>query len=223
MVRINLAGNILMEPSEGIVDHRAGSLRSFRPMSAPREEIPPQPYGVLYIPLPFLPIEGPLPKAVRLNCLLPPSYGRLTQMSANAARVTLRQIRIAGRQRHASTTSQAAEAASSTATKSKEAASNATSKASQGLTRVTSSAGPALSRAGQGLSSALGKIGGRTGRLISFAECESIARQASAYSFRHRCFWGPWGTSPVHYPFTLKLSLELHILLDAAIQTATLH
>ncbi|CAO1605651.1 ATP synthase subunit G atp20 [Xanthoria calcicola] len=91
-------------------------------------------------------------------------------MSANAARLTLRQIRIAGRQRHASTTSQAADAASSTATKSKEAASNATSKASQGLTRVTSSAGPALSRAGQGLSSALGKIGGRTGRLISFAE-----------------------------------------------------
>ncbi|KAI4278186.1 MAG: hypothetical protein LQ337_001200 [Flavoplaca oasis] len=93
-------------------------------------------------------------------------------MWAKAARLTLRQLRIAGRQRHASTTAQAADAASSTATKSKEAASNVTSKASQGLTRVTSSAGPVLSRAGQGLSSALGKIGGRTGRLISFAECD---------------------------------------------------
>ncbi|KAL8848945.1 MAG: hypothetical protein Q9221_006039 [Calogaya cf. arnoldii] len=91
-------------------------------------------------------------------------------MSATAARLTFRQVRVAGRQRHASTTTQAANAASSTATKSKEAASNATSKASQGLTRVTSSAGPALSRAGQGVSSALGKIGGRTGRLISFAQ-----------------------------------------------------
>ncbi|KAL8671186.1 MAG: hypothetical protein Q9168_004303 [Polycauliona sp. 1 TL-2023] len=91
-------------------------------------------------------------------------------MSATATRLTLRQLRIAGRPRHASTTSQAADAASTTATKSKETASNATSKASQGLSRVTSSAGPALSRAGQGVSSALGKIGGRTGRLISFAE-----------------------------------------------------
>ncbi|KAI4191242.1 MAG: hypothetical protein LQ346_004795 [Caloplaca aetnensis] len=97
-------------------------------------------------------------------------------MSAPSNRLLLRQARILGRrsgQRHASTTSQAADAASSTASKTKEKASDATSKASQGLSRVTSSAGPALSGAAQGVSNALGRIGGRTGRLISFVECES--------------------------------------------------
>ncbi|KAL9000205.1 MAG: hypothetical protein Q9169_001107 [Polycauliona sp. 2 TL-2023] len=118
----------------------------------------------------LLAIELPNPQAIQLHCTLPRRYSLFEQMSATATRLTLRQLRIAGRQRHASTTAQAADAASSTATKSKETASNATSKASQGLTRVTSSAGPALSRAGQGVSNALGKIGGRTGKLISFAE-----------------------------------------------------
>lgn len=99
-------------------------------------------------------------------------------MSAAPNRLLLRQARIFGRrsnQRHASTTSQAADAASSTATKTKEKASDATSKASQGLSRVTSSAGPALSGAAQGVSNALGRVGGRTGRLISFVECKLIA------------------------------------------------
>ncbi|KAL9586381.1 MAG: hypothetical protein Q9212_000953 [Teloschistes hypoglaucus] len=60
-------------------------------------------------------------------------------MSAPTNRLLLRQARVFGRrsgQRHASTTSQAADAASTTASKSKEAASNATEKASQGLSRV---------------------------------------------------------------------------------------
>lgn len=61
------------------------------------------------------------------------------------------------------TTQKAAETA-------KEKASDATSKASQGLSRVTSSAGPAIAGAAKGLGNALGKVGGRTGRLISFAE-----------------------------------------------------
>ena len=76
--------------------------------------------------------------------------------------------------RHASTTSEATQAASNTASKSKEAASNATSKASQGLSRVTSAAGPALSGAAQGVSNTVGNMTGRTGRLISFVQCESI-------------------------------------------------
>ncbi|KAL8709665.1 MAG: hypothetical protein Q9220_005605 [cf. Caloplaca sp. 1 TL-2023] len=94
-------------------------------------------------------------------------------MAAPVNRLMLRQARnFGGRsgQRYASTTSQAADAVSSTATKSKEAASNATSKASQGLSRVTSSAGPALNGAVQGVSNALGRIGGRTGKLITFVE-----------------------------------------------------
>ena len=131
-----------------------------------------QPTNSQFCRLSFFQLSSSTPKVIRLGTLLPASHGIFPHMSATAARLTLRQLRIAGRQRHASTTAQAADAASSTATKSKEATSNATSKASQGLTRVTSSAGPVLSRAGQGVSSALGKIGGRTGRLISFAECE---------------------------------------------------
>ncbi|MCJ1460004.1 ATP synthase subunit G atp20, partial [Mycoblastus sanguinarius] len=84
-------------------------------------------------------------------------------------RLMLRQTRFIARQitrRHASTT----ETASNAAAKSKETASDATSKASQGLSRVTSSAGPALSGAAQGVNKALGRIGGRTGRLISLVE-----------------------------------------------------
>lgn len=96
-------------------------------------------------------------------------------MSATPTRLLLRQAYGLGRrsgQRHASTTSQVADAASATATKTKDGASNATSKASQGLSRVTSSAGSALSGAAQGVSNTIGRIGGRTGRLISFVECE---------------------------------------------------
>ena len=74
--------------------------------------------------------------------------------------------------RHASTTSKAAETASNTASKAKETASGATSKASEGLSKVTSSAGPALSNAAQGVGSYMGRIGGRTGKLIAYVECE---------------------------------------------------
>lgn len=84
----------------------------------------------------------------------------------------LRHTRFVVRQttrRHASTT----EAAKDTTVKSKEAVSNASSKTSQGLSRVTSSAGPAVSGAAQGVSKAIGNIGGRTGRTISFVQCES--------------------------------------------------
>ncbi|KAL8654843.1 MAG: hypothetical protein Q9210_001266 [Variospora velana] len=94
-------------------------------------------------------------------------------MSAAPSRWLFRQAHSLGHrsgQRYASTTSQVANAASSTATKTKDGASNATSKASQGLSRVTSSAGPALSGAAQGVSNAIGRVGGRTGGLISFVE-----------------------------------------------------
>ncbi|KAH8813341.1 putative sorbitol dehydrogenase [Xylogone sp. PMI_703] len=44
------------------------------------------------------------------------------------------------------------------------------SKATEGLTKVASAAGPAISGAVKGVGSALGKVGGRTGRLVSFVE-----------------------------------------------------
>ena len=94
------------------------------------------------------------------------------------SRMMLRHTRFVVRQstrRHASTT----EAAKETTVKSKEAVSNASSKTSQGLSRVTSSAGPAVSGAAQGVSKAIGNIGGRTGRIISFAQCESETKISS--------------------------------------------
>lgn len=66
--------------------------------------------------------------------------------------------------RHASTTTEAANAASSTATKAKDGA-------SQGLSKVTSSASSSLSKAGSAAGNALNSIGGRTGKLINFAQC----------------------------------------------------
>lgn len=101
-------------------------------------------------------------------------------MSAPAAsRLVLRHSRFVFRQhgcvRNASTTSEAAQAASDTATKSKETVSNISSKASQGLSRVTSSAGPALNGATQRINGVLSRVGGRTGRLISFTRCKLFA------------------------------------------------
>lgn len=111
-------------------------------------------------------------------------------MSAPAAsRMVLRHSRFVFRQhcgvRNASTTSEAAQAASDTATKSKETVSNISSKASQGLSRVTSSAGPALSGAAQRVNGVLSRVGGRTGRLISFTRCKLFEFLSSVISY-HR-------------------------------------
>jgi len=59
---------------------------------------------------------------------------------------------------------------STNAEKATEAAKNIQSKASEGLSR----AGPAISGAAKGLGNALSKIGGRTGRFISFVERELL-------------------------------------------------
>ncbi|KAF2148332.1 P-loop containing nucleoside triphosphate hydrolase protein [Myriangium duriaei CBS 260.36] len=86
--------------------------------------------------------------------------------------------------RNASTTSEAANAASSAASKAGNAAGNAaskasnaagdaTSKASEGLSKVQSSASSSLSKAAGAATNAmnaLGKVGGRTGRVIGFAQ-----------------------------------------------------
>lgn len=84
-------------------------------------------------------------------------------MPVTASRAVLRQSQFLTRRtaiRHASTGPEASKA--------KEAASSAVSKASEGLSRVTASAGPILSNATQ----ALRKVGGRTGKVISFVDCK---------------------------------------------------
>ncbi|PLB44637.1 hypothetical protein P170DRAFT_289859 [Aspergillus steynii IBT 23096] len=86
-------------------------------------------------------------------------------MPATASRAVLRQSQFMVRRtavRHASSTSESA-------SKAGEAASSAASKASEGLSRVSSSAGPALNNA----ASALRKVGGRTGKVISFVDCKT--------------------------------------------------
>ncbi|KAB8339238.1 hypothetical protein FH972_022172 [Carpinus fangiana] len=91
-------------------------------------------------------------------------------MPASAARAALQPTsRFALRRvaiRNASTTSEAANAASS---KAKEGASAAASKASEGLSRVQAASSGVIAKAGpalQGVQNSLGNVGGRTGRLI---------------------------------------------------------
>lgn len=89
-------------------------------------------------------------------------------MSTPASQLMLRHTRFFARKttiRHASITSEAAQAASNTAAKSKETVSEITSKASDGLTRVKSSAGPALNGAVKSVRSTFGQIRGRAERL----------------------------------------------------------
>ncbi|MCJ1309635.1 hypothetical protein MMC25_003295 [Agyrium rufum] len=82
--------------------------------------------------------------------------------------------------RHASTTSQATQAATNTATKAKDSASNITSKASEGLSKVSSSAGPAVAGAARGVGNAVSRMGGRGARLVGFVE--SMVPPAIYYS-----------------------------------------
>ncbi|KAL4818661.1 mitochondrial ATP synthase g subunit-domain-containing protein [Aspergillus spinulosporus] len=86
-------------------------------------------------------------------------------MPATATRAVLRQSQFLTRTavRHSSSTSQAA-------SKATETASSTASKAQQGLSRVSSSAGPAITNAAQGLGNTLKKVGGRTGKVVSFIE-----------------------------------------------------
>ncbi|KAI9709732.1 MAG: ATP synthase subunit G atp20 [Bogoriella megaspora] len=92
-------------------------------------------------------------------------------MSLSLSRAVLRRQQLIFRRplfRNASTTSEAANAASSGATKAKDSASGIASKASAGLSRVTSSAGPALKSASEAAGNAIGNVGGRTGTSINY-------------------------------------------------------
>lgn len=97
--------------------------------------------------------------------------------AAPATRAVLRQSRFLLRRNNlrqastaAETASKAKETASDTASKVQSSASTGVSKASEGLTRVQSSAGSAITGAATSAKNALSKVGGRTGRLISFVE-----------------------------------------------------
>lgn len=105
-------------------------------------------------------------------------------MPVTASRAVLRQSQFLTRRtaiRHASTGPEASKA--------KEAASSAVSKASEGLSRVTASAGPILSNATQ----ALRKVGGRTGKVISFVDCKDTlwgtGYHTGLYPFLFQWMW----------------------------------
>lgn len=59
---------------------------------------------------------------------------------------------------------------STAAQKAAEATKNTAARAQEGLSRVTSAAGPAIAGAAKGAANALSKVGGRTGKVISFVE-----------------------------------------------------
>ena len=103
----------------------------------------------------------------RSRCSQPAKMASSTRAVFRHANVLLRRPNL----RNSSSTSTAANAAAEGAAKASASASTATSKASEGLSRVTSSAGPAISGAARGVGNALGRIGGRTGRIISKIEC----------------------------------------------------
>lgn len=111
--------------------------------------------------------------------------------------------------RFESTTSEkATEAAKKTAAK----ASELSTKASEGLSRVSSAAGPALAKYAKTLSSTLGRVGGRTGKLIAFAERTVSSRVPSRVtpSGLHRPMALPWLTSlsPINRPDPLRHLLQ---------------
>ncbi|KAL2871832.1 F1F0 ATP synthase subunit g [Aspergillus lucknowensis] len=87
-------------------------------------------------------------------------------MPATASRAVLRQSQFLTRRTAVRYSSSSGQGAS----KATEMASSTASKAQEGLSRVTSSAGPAISGAAQGLGNALKKVGGRTGKVVSFVE-----------------------------------------------------
>ncbi|KAF2169237.1 hypothetical protein M409DRAFT_20461 [Zasmidium cellare ATCC 36951] len=86
-------------------------------------------------------------------------------------RLAMRQsVRLVAQRRAASTTSEAANAASKGATAAKETAESTVSKAQQGLSKVSSSAGPALSKAAASAQNAVSNVGGRTGAAINWVQ-----------------------------------------------------
>lgn len=97
--------------------------------------------------------------------------------AAFTSRAVLRQSRHLVRRnnlRQASTTSEAA-------AKAKETASATTSKAAEGLSRVSSSASGMVSGAASTARNALNKVGGRTGRLVAFIDCQCSYRGSANF------------------------------------------
>lgn len=140
-------------------------------------------------------------------------------MSTPASQLMLRHTRFFARKttiRHASTTSEATQAASNTVAKSKEIASEVTSKASAGLSRVQSSAGPALSRVAHGINRTISGIGGRAGRLINFGTCEcarfplSVGMYTRSIDCYEEYFMTPDVTKRISFDWAITYDLSLH-------------
>lgn len=110
------------------------------------------------IGLPVQPVTFAVPPLLLLPSIMP----------ITASRAVLRQSQLLSRRSAARYASSSSESAS----KGAEAASSAASKASQGLSRASSTAGPMLSNAASNAASALRNVGGRTGKVVSFVDCE---------------------------------------------------
>ena len=90
----------------------------------------------------------------------------------SSSRTIIRQSRNILRQNQYRQASSTTEKAGEAASKAKETVSTNVSKASEGLSKVQSSASSTITNAASSAQAALGRVGGRTGRLIRFVECE---------------------------------------------------
>lgn len=110
-------------------------------------------------------------------------------MSSHLGRALMRNSQRQPFQFFARNASSTTETAAAGAQKAGAAAGQATSKASEGLSKVTSSAGPALNRvtgAASNALNALGKVGGRTGQVVSFVQCMPLSLPMSLMGIGHR-------------------------------------
>ena len=106
----------------------------------------------------------PLPQLHHIRSFVPMASSLLPRLAMRQS------VRLVAQRRAASTTSEAANAASKGATAAKETAESTVSKAQQGLSKVTSSAGPALSKAAASAQNAVSNVGGRTGAAINWVQ-----------------------------------------------------
>ncbi|KAK8072497.1 F-type H+-transporting ATPase subunit G [Apiospora saccharicola] len=93
------------------------------------------------------------------------------RQSGNVSRMAARRFESNTTQAKATEAAKAAkESAAKASAKASASASEYAAKAQQGLSRVSSAAGPAITGAAKGLANSLGKVGGRTGKVVGFAE-----------------------------------------------------
>ncbi|RYP17920.1 hypothetical protein DL765_004239 [Monosporascus sp. GIB2] len=126
--------------------------------------------------------------------------------------------------------SQASSAAKESVSKASSTASEYTNKAAQGLTRVASSAGPAIAGAAKGAANSLSKVGGRTGKMVSFIERQvptvvfysKVFAELTKMVFRGQKMSPPSiSTFQSYYESAIKALQNPSALLQTASQTAS--